>query len=302
MKPARVLVVGLENSFGSRPMANSVRELLVAFIFANSYEPSSLKSSNPPAIITFALPERSVSQAISSDCRAVALTGDKKSAIMIQCYPYQAPTGILMGPLDDIRSRFTHPATVLMYLDEGSVIERTLLNTRMSLRLLEDIHLYVLLFAAILKHCSNTLGSSHATTQTRTDFRWVDILIELVGIRNAGHCKGLCSAHQCPKGSTVNLRNNVVGKSIAASRPSSRNLPCYESVEAEGLGDDDASPLLKLGEPLPRRLNPNVTFIVVLQLEFAGLDFGNFQWLQIMVKLDFLRSPYVSIAGIESVN
>jgi hypothetical protein len=34
--PARVLVVGLENSFGSRPAANSVIELLVAFMFANS--------------------------------------------------------------------------------------------------------------------------------------------------------------------------------------------------------------------------------------------------------------------------
>ena len=71
--PERVVVVGRDISVGSRPMANSVSALLVAFIFANSYEPSSLKSSKPPASITLALPDKRVSQAISTDCSAVAL-------------------------------------------------------------------------------------------------------------------------------------------------------------------------------------------------------------------------------------
>lgn len=31
-------------------------------------------------------------------------------------YTYQAPTGILTGPLEDNKSRFTQPATVLMKL------------------------------------------------------------------------------------------------------------------------------------------------------------------------------------------
>ena len=47
--------------------------LLVAFMLANSYEPSSLRPSKPPASMTLALPESSVSHAISTDCRAVAL-------------------------------------------------------------------------------------------------------------------------------------------------------------------------------------------------------------------------------------
>merc|ERR1712225_16480 len=83
MNPARVLVVGRDISLGSRPLANSVSVLLVAFMLANSYEPSSEKSSKPPANMTFALPDKMVSQAISTDCRAVA----------------HAPTGILTGPL-----------------------------------------------------------------------------------------------------------------------------------------------------------------------------------------------------------
>jgi hypothetical protein len=59
----------------SRPIASSVSELLVAFILPNSLEPSSQRSSKPPATIrvTFALPVRIVSEAISMDCRPVAL-------------------------------------------------------------------------------------------------------------------------------------------------------------------------------------------------------------------------------------
>jgi hypothetical protein len=36
MKPDRVEVVGRDISFGSRPLANSATELLVAFMLANS--------------------------------------------------------------------------------------------------------------------------------------------------------------------------------------------------------------------------------------------------------------------------
>ena len=38
LTPSRVLVVGRDISFGSRPIANSVCELLMAPMFANSYE------------------------------------------------------------------------------------------------------------------------------------------------------------------------------------------------------------------------------------------------------------------------
>ena len=62
-----MVVVGRDISVGSRPIANSVSVLLVAFMFANSYEPSSEKSSESPAIMTLALPDKIVSLAISSD-------------------------------------------------------------------------------------------------------------------------------------------------------------------------------------------------------------------------------------------
>ena len=116
MKPARV-VAGRDISVGSRPIANSVSLLLVAFMLANSYEPSSQISSNPPAIITLAFPDSKVSQAISMDCNAVALqkTVNSRWAIVL-VFAHQAPTGILIGPLEDNRSKLTHPAVVLMKL------------------------------------------------------------------------------------------------------------------------------------------------------------------------------------------
>src|ERR1700722_1975930 len=73
LTPARVVVAGRDISVGSRPIANSVSALLVAFILANSYEPSSQMSSKPPATMTLALPDSRVSHAISRDCSAVAL-------------------------------------------------------------------------------------------------------------------------------------------------------------------------------------------------------------------------------------
>lgn len=62
-------------------MANSVSALLVAFMLANSYDPSSVRSSKPPASMIFALPDKIVSQAISRDCNAVALNPKLEVAI-----------------------------------------------------------------------------------------------------------------------------------------------------------------------------------------------------------------------------
>src|SRR3569833_1566677 len=98
MKPFRVVVVGRDISLGVRPWANSSTALLVAFILANSYEPSSPKSSKPPTRQTRALPSMMVSYPISTDSTAVA----------------HAPTGVLIGPDDESSSMFTQALMVLM--------------------------------------------------------------------------------------------------------------------------------------------------------------------------------------------
>ena len=70
--------------------------------------------------MTLALPDRMVSQAISTDCSAVALKMCQlKGKSMKGLQTYQAPTGILTGPDDDKRSKLIQPAVVLMKLKKS---------------------------------------------------------------------------------------------------------------------------------------------------------------------------------------
>src|SRR5438105_467330 len=98
MNPARVLAAGRDISLGLLPLANSSTALLVAFILANSWDVSSPKSSTPPTKQNLALPVTIVSYPSSSDSIAVA----------------QAPTGVRLGPQDEIRSMFTHAPIVFI--------------------------------------------------------------------------------------------------------------------------------------------------------------------------------------------
>ena len=70
----------------------------MAFIWANSKEPSSEKVSTPPASITLAFPRRMQSTALSTEDAAVA----------------HAATCGLIGPEEDISNIFIHAAGVFM--------------------------------------------------------------------------------------------------------------------------------------------------------------------------------------------
>src|SRR5262249_45435604 len=63
-----------------------------------SYDPSSWKSSNPPTIQILAFPSMTVSTPISRDSTAVA----------------HAPTGVLIGPVEDKSNMLTQAAMVLL--------------------------------------------------------------------------------------------------------------------------------------------------------------------------------------------
>jgi hypothetical protein len=101
--------------------------------------------------MTFALPDKSVSQAISIDWSAVALgTNISLRRKSKQQSAHHAPTGTLIGPLEDSRSRLTQPAVVLMNLQKqlGNNRDRKPKN----LRFLQNVVLNLLLFTAVLKH------------------------------------------------------------------------------------------------------------------------------------------------------
>lgn len=73
---------------------------------------------------------------------------------------YQAPTGILIGPLDDNSSRFTQPAVVLMKL--STWCERcNRVKLAKHLRLLQDVVLDFLLVPTVLEHTRQALHTPH---------------------------------------------------------------------------------------------------------------------------------------------
>mmetsp|Transcript_28463 Transcript_28463/g.81998 ORF Transcript_28463/g.81998 Transcript_28463/m.81998 type:complete len:213 (+) Transcript_28463:2139-2777(+) len=96
-KPPRVEVNGRDASDGRLPAVTSSVESFVAFMLANSKDPSSVKSSVPPVIMTCALPLRMVSTPSSTDRPAVA---------------HAAAHG-LTGPAELTSSMLSHAAGVL---------------------------------------------------------------------------------------------------------------------------------------------------------------------------------------------
>ncbi len=80
---------------GSRPIANSVSALLVALMFANLQEPSSLMSSKPPAIMALALPDKRVSHAVSREGRLGSCTYLRELISDVQATRRKQPNTVL---------------------------------------------------------------------------------------------------------------------------------------------------------------------------------------------------------------
>ena len=153
---------------------------------------------------------------------------------------------------------------------------------------MENILLHILLFTPVLEHCCDTLGTTHPATQTGTDLRGVNVLIELIGISDARHGQGFSGTDEGPKSSTIDLSDDVFGNTVTASRPPRGNLTSDETVEVERLGNDDASTFLEFDVPLARCCGPNIDLVLMLQLELVCFGLGNFERLEIMVELNLL--------------
>jgi hypothetical protein len=281
--------MGRDISLGSRPAARSETLLDVAFMLANSNDPSSEKSSNPPAIMTLALPVRIVSQAISVDWRAVA----------------QAPTGILMGPLEERRSKLTHPATVLMNLDD-LVSELEGGEKRKDSRLLENVLLNVLLFATVSEHLGERGHASHAGSKRRSDLAGVHILVQLVGVGDTGHEERLGDGDESPERRAVDLGSDVVGDTKGFVRPSGGDceqvvstrrstdeemgltLTSDVAIESDGLGDVDLGALHKLDVVLAV-VDEDVRLVAVLELKASSVLLRRLDRLEVVLEFDLLR-------------
>ena len=119
LMPSWVLVVGRDISFGSRPIANSVCELLVAPMFTNSYETLFAEVVKPTSNHDLGLSRQ---DSIASDLKGLEGSGTRwktrggSRISRVKSHSYQAPTGILTGPEEHKRRRLTQPATILIKL------------------------------------------------------------------------------------------------------------------------------------------------------------------------------------------
>ena len=159
---------------------------------------------------------------------------------------------------------------------------------QLHLRLLKNVILNLLLVTSVLEHLCKTLHTAHTTTDARTNLRRVHILVQLVRIGDTGHVESFGSADQCPQRDTVRLGNNVLRDTVATGTPTTRDLSSDETTELERLGDEDASSLLELDEPLATFRSPDVALVAVLVLELLSLNFRRFKGLQIVNELNLL--------------
>ena len=117
----RVVVATRDTPVRSRLLKNSVSLLLVAFMLANSQDPSWLISSKPPATITLALRTTGYhrqSQWIAKWSRCGSPLG--YTGPVFEAFTHQAPTGVSIGPLEAKRSKLTRPAVVFINLPRES--------------------------------------------------------------------------------------------------------------------------------------------------------------------------------------
>jgi hypothetical protein len=114
------------------------------------------------------------------------------------------------------------------------------------------------------------------------------VLVELVRVSDTGHVQGLSNTNERPQCRTVSLSDDVIWKTVTTGVPASGKLTTDLAAERERFGDEDASTLLELEEPLITFTSPDITLVGVLELEFVCFRFGNFDRLKVMCKLNLL--------------
>lgn len=84
--------------------------------------------------------------------------------------------------------------------------------------------------------------------------------------------------------------------------PSGRDLTTDESIELDGLGNENPSSSLELDEELSRGLSPDVALVSLLPLELIGVGGGDLDGLEVVVELDLLvESLLLGIVTVEEL-
>uniref|UniRef100_A0A4E9ENN5 Uncharacterized protein n=1 Tax=Gibberella zeae TaxID=5518 RepID=A0A4E9ENN5_GIBZA len=170
-------------------------------------------------------------------------------------------------------------------------------------RLLENIVLHRLVEETSAVHVSESSSTAHTGTNTVTNLRDVYILVELIRISDTRRQKSLSSGNKEEQGNGVNLRDDVVGNTVALGVPASGDLSSNKAVEAKGLGDPERGTLPETDDVLATvRDLENLDLVTVLTLELLSGLLGRLKGLEILLNDNFVEKLLlVGVVAIEQL-
>ncbi|KAK1253169.1 hypothetical protein MKX08_004356 [Trichoderma sp. CBMAI-0020] len=148
---------------------------------------------------------------------------------------------------------------------------------------LQDIVLKRLVLEPGLVHATQSRSTTHTRADNVTNFRDVDVLVELVWVGNTRGQESLSSRHEKEQGDRVHLADDIVGDTISLGVPASWDLASDESVEAQGLGDPERGALLHSHSELSRLGDlENLHLVTMFSSELFGSLLGGLEWLKVL--------------------
>ena len=144
--------------------------------------------------------------------------------------------------------------------------------------------------AAVAEHFLERAGTTHTRANTVTDFREMHVLIKLIWVR---HVESVCGRDHGLKRATINLIDDILKNTVAASVPARRNLTSDGTVKNEGLRDVYSCALLELHVPFTAFRGPDVVLVLVLMLVVCRFLLGNLQKLEVVNEFNLLVESLV---------
>ncbi|KAI6759685.1 hypothetical protein HG530_010365 [Fusarium avenaceum] len=151
-------------------------------------------------------------------------------------------------------------------------------------RLLKNVVLHGLIEEASAVHVTEGGSTTHTRTNTVTNLRNVDVLVELVGVGDTGRQKSLGGGDEEEQGDGINLRHDVLGNTVTLGVPASGDLASNKAVKAKSLGDPERGTLPEADDVLAAVRNlENLDLITMLTLELFGGLLGSLERLKVLL-------------------
>ncbi|CEI68857.1 unnamed protein product [Fusarium venenatum] len=151
-------------------------------------------------------------------------------------------------------------------------------------RLLENVVLYRLVEEASAVHVPESSSTTHAGTNTVTNLRNVDVLVELIRISDTARQKSFGSGNEEEQGNGVDLRDDVVGNTVSLGVPAGGDLSSNKAVKTKGLRDPERGTLPETDDVLAAvRDLKDLDLVTVLTLELLGGLLGRLKGLEVLL-------------------